>query len=224
MNDMQHSAAGKERYAPSLPVDPVIRRATVADAETIAPLWALEAALQERLGGYSLTEGFDWGAFCAQRLGAAGHVILVAERDGEVVGYVYGRSRSAAGPRPAGIGTWLRRMLMAIGDLPRRRRLPPASPACFDGWGIIEGLYIVEAERRQRLATRLVASVKRELGAMGVTRIEVSVMVANEPAMAFWASQGFGWFRVHLVAKIENDHPPVTNRADEPGSQPRRGR
>jgi len=223
MSDMQHPGAEKEEHAAACPAEPVIRRGTVADAETVAPLCALEAALQERLGGYSLTEGFDWGAFCAQRLGAPGHVVLVAERDGEVVGYVYGRSRSPAGPRRAGIRTWPRRMLLAIGELRRRRKPPPASPARFDGWSIIESLYVVEAERRRGLATRLVEAVREELAAIGVSRIEISVMAANEPAMAFWSSQGFGQFRVHLIAKIENDHPPVANQADEPGSLHRRG-
>jgi ribosomal protein S18 acetylase RimI-like enzyme len=114
-------------------------------------------------------------------------------------------------------------MLLAIGDLRRRRKPPPASPARFDGWGIIESLYVAEAERRQGLATHLVAAIREELAAMGATRIEISVMVANEPAMAFWCSQGFGRFRVHMIARIENDHQPVTNRADEPGSWHRRG-
>jgi GNAT superfamily N-acetyltransferase len=114
-------------------------------------------------------------------------------------------------------------MRTVIGELRRRRRPPPASPACFDDWGIIESLFVVEAERRRGLATRLVEAVREELAAIGVSRIEIGVMAANEPAIAFWSSQGFGRFRVHLVAKVENDHPRVSNRADEPGSQPRWG-
>jgi len=117
-----------------------------------------------------------------------GNVFLVAERDGEVVG------RSPAGPRAAWIGAWLRRMLMTISDLHRPRRPPPSSPARFDGWGIIASLYVVENERQRCLATHLVEAIREEPAAIGASRIQISVMAADEPAIGFWSSQGFGRF------------------------------
>jgi ribosomal protein S18 acetylase RimI-like enzyme len=190
----------------------VIRRAGPADAAALAPMLAAEAALQERLGGYPLAPGFDWSAWAGAQLRTPGQRIYVAEQDGAILGYVQGRLRAppAAGARVRGVRARVRLGLVLRRALQRlvRRRRGLGSPADFAGYAVIESLYVLESQRRRGLARRLVETLRTDLGALGAQRLEISVMVANAAAMAFWQRQGFAPHRAHMQACIDADADP----------------
>lgn len=55
----------------------------------------------------------------------------------------------------------------------------------------------------------MVEAARDALAAQGVTRLELSVMAANETAMAFWPTLGFQSFRTHLARSLDE---PASDR------------
>lgn len=188
-----NSPAGTDHTGPG---ETVVRRATGTDAAAIGQLYALEARLQERLGGYALCDEVNWTGWVAARLAGPGGCFYVACRDGRIVAYCYGRMRLVSGGVRPGLRGWVRQVRQRLG---RRHRYAPVSPARLEDWAIIDSLYVVEPERRLGLGRRLVEATRAGLAAQGVTRFEISVMAVNETALAFWTRLGFRSFRVHLV-------------------------
>lgn len=189
----------------------VIRRAGVGDAAALAPMLAAEAALQERLGGYPLAPQADWSAWASAQLRMPGQRVYVAEQGGAILGYVQGRLRAppmgavGRGVRaPVRLGLVLRRALQRLA----RRRGGLGSPADFAGYAVIDSLYVLESQRRRGLGRRLVETLRADLAALGAQRLEISVMVANAAAMAFWERQGFRAHRAHMQAHIDDDADP----------------
>lgn len=185
---------------------PVIRPATGADARAVAVLCEQEARQQEALGGYPLVPGFDWTIWVARLLVAPGARCLVAERDGAILAFVLTRllAAPAADGARAGGRDW-RGLSRRVAGLLRRslRRTVSSSPARVEGRARLESLFVVPAERRRGLGGRLVEAAKAELAAQGVHSVEISVMVDNGAAMAFWRGQGVRPFRAHLLADLD---------------------
>jgi GNAT superfamily N-acetyltransferase len=186
-----------------------IRRAVTADAPVLAGLCRQEARMQETLGGYALVSDFDWTAWLTARLTAPGCRIFVAERDGEIIGYVFSQLRSpGADGRGSRVRAWRALAVRAARTLLRRVRRGAASAVSLRDWGMIESLYVVASERRQGLGSRLVNVATADLAALGVNRIQISVTAANEAAMAFWSKRGFCPFRIHMLKDIRGRQAP----------------
>jgi len=171
----------------------------------VAALYVQEAQRQEALGGYPLVSGFDWSALVARLLAAPGVRCFVAERDGAIVAYVLTRllAAPAADRRRAGARDWRGLPRRIAGALRRSLRGgASSSPVRVQDWARLESLFVVPAERRRGLGSRLVEVAKAGLAAQGVRRVEISVMVNNEAAMAFWDGHGFRSFRAHLLADL----------------------
>lgn len=102
-------------------------------------------------------------------LSEPGSFILVAEHSGELVGYAMVHLRS-------GSSTW------HLGEQA----------------GEIETLSVLPAARGQGIGTELLAAVREELRAIGVTELSLLVLPGNLAAIGFYERQGFGTFGLWL--------------------------
>jgi ribosomal protein S18 acetylase RimI-like enzyme len=102
-----------------------------------------------------------------------GAVILVAEKDLEIVGYAYGTLESR---------NW--------NDL-------------LDECGKLHDVYVVDGARRRRLATRLVESMLLELKALGAPRVVLMSADGNRAAQALFRSLGFRRTMVEMTRELE---------------------
>jgi ribosomal protein S18 acetylase RimI-like enzyme len=107
----------------------------------------------------NIEEGYAW--WLGQEVGRPEAVILLAEREGQVVGYTYG----VIAERDWGV--------------------------LLDRHGIIHDLFVVESARRGGVGRALVAAMIRRLEALGAPQIVLHAMVQNEPAQRLAASFGF---------------------------------
>jgi ribosomal protein S18 acetylase RimI-like enzyme len=97
--------------------------------------------------------------------------ILLAQRDGEGVGYAMVHVR-------AGSPTW------------------PLSERA----GEIETLSVLPAERGQGTGSALLEAVRRELGALGITELSLHVMHTNNNALRFYERNGFETYALWVRA------------------------
>jgi GNAT superfamily N-acetyltransferase len=109
--------------------------------------------------GPSIEEGYGW--FLGSQLGEADTLVLVAERDGEVLGYVF------AGLEPQ---SW-------------KELRDPA--------GFIHDLLVVDEARGQGVGARLLEEAASWLEAQGAPRVMLWTAQANEPAQALFRKLGF---------------------------------
>lgn len=143
-----------------------IRPAVPADLETIGRLGALLVRLHHDLDPdrfIAARPGTEqaYGSFLGSQLEKPNIVVLVAERDGEVVGYTY-----------AGIeGT----DYMAL-----------RGPA-----GVLYDIVIDPAHRGQGVGQTLLDSTLESLQAKGAPRVVLSTAERNETAQRFFARAGF---------------------------------
>lgn len=63
--------------------------------------------------------------------------------------------------------------------------------ASADAWGYIVTIDVLEAYRRQRLGTLLLARAERRLAAKGVRQVALETATDNAPAIAFWQKRGY---------------------------------
>lgn len=107
----------------------------------------------------NVEQGYAW--WLRQEIDRAEAVVMVAELDGEIVGYCYG----------------------AIEDRDWA--------VLIDRHGVVHDVYVVESARRKGVARSLVTLVMAKLEAMGVPILKVSIMVQNESARRLVESLGF---------------------------------
>src|SRR4051812_5693941 len=154
------------RAATDPPSAIVIRRATRADMPAVGRLGAelievhhafdpqrFMAPRGDAAGGYA------W--FLGSELDNAQAVVLVAERDGDLVGYAY------AGLEPQ---SW-------------KELRDPA--------GFIHDVVVVEQARQEGIATRLMEAASRWLEEAGAPRVMLWTAERNAPARRFFAGLGF---------------------------------
>lgn len=110
------------------------------------------------------------------RLGHRHEALLVADRAGEIVGFVTGRVEAD----PA-LVRWRWFQIE-----------PPRRP------GLIGDLYVAEAHRRQGIGEALVQAIRDWLHYAGATRIDLHVLAANTGGLAFWQALGFAPHRLTL--------------------------
>jgi len=63
--------------------------------------------------------------------------------------------------------------------------------ASADAWGYIVTIDVLEAYRRQRLGTKLLARAERRLASKGVRQVALETATDNAAAIAFWQKHGY---------------------------------
>jgi ribosomal protein S18 acetylase RimI-like enzyme len=142
-----------------------VRRARRDELPTVARLAAklvlLHHALDERrfFVPERLEEGYAW--WFGQEIDRVEVVILVAERDGAVVGYAYGRLEER---------DWNQ---------------------LLDACGALHDLWVEDAERGRGTGAALVDAMCAELTAKGAPRVVLHAAAGNAAAQALFARLGF---------------------------------
>ena len=98
--------------------------------------------------------------------------VLVAESDGQVIGYILFRVRTD---------------------------LPLSSPHRM---ATIYDLYVRPDFRHRGVATKLLAEALEAMKSRGVTLVTITALVANEPALRLYRKVGFRDFRLTLVKEL----------------------
>lgn len=154
-----------------------IRPATDADAPALGRLGALllrahHAFDEQRFMAPGRNPEAGYGAFLCSQLADDEVVVLVAERDGEVIGYVY------AGLEP--------------------RSWKELREAC----GFIHDVAVLEHGRRLGVATALIDAAVEWLRARGAPRVVLWTADRNESAQRLFARLGFRRTMVEMTKEL----------------------
>lgn len=153
-----------------------IRRATLADVKRLVPLWQEMMSFHAQLDP-RFRPAFDGAQYWAQNLKSwlrdENYCVLVAEAEGELVGYIIGSVRE---------------------------RIPVFTPAIY---GFVSDICVASHMRRQGIGTRLFATLKEWFRKKGVRHIELSVAHRNPVSRAFWRKMGFEDYLHHMWSEIE---------------------
>jgi ribosomal protein S18 acetylase RimI-like enzyme len=151
----------------------VVRRATAEDTRRLGELAAELVRLHH---SYDPERFFCWeplepgyGRFLAEQMAARAAVVLVAELEGEVVGYAYGR------------------------DEPRDWN------ALLDRCGVVHDVFVDPRRRRRGIATALLEEMLVALEGMGVPRVVLSTASKNSEAQALFERLGFRHTMVEMT-------------------------
>jgi ribosomal protein S18 acetylase RimI-like enzyme len=162
---------------------PIIRPATPADIATLGRLGALLVRMHHDLDPARFipadpdTEHW-YGVYLHSQLGRPDVVVLVAERDGEVIGYAY-----------AGLeGT----DYMAL-----------RGPA-----GALYDIMVDPAHRRAGTGRALLDATLSALAALGAPRVLLSVAELNQPAQQLFLRAGFRPTMREMTRELDADTPP----------------
>ena len=145
--------------------DLVIRSATPDDIEAAAKLGAQIVRLHHATNPKrfflidDVEQGYAW--WLRQELERAEAIVLVAELDGEIVGYAYGAIEER---------DW---------------------NTLLDRHGAVHDLFVVETARRKGVGRAMVNAVMARLEELGAQRIVARAMVQNESAQRLCESLGF---------------------------------
>ncbi len=141
-----------------------IRKARPRDVDALVGLWIefmdFHTALDS--GFVRAVDAADrWAAYITERIEDCCFAVLVAEIDGEVVGYV--------------VATEI--------------QYPPITT--IRSYGFLQEIAVTEKHRKRGIGRRLFEAAEQWLLDRGVSRIEVKVDVLNPDSRAFWESAGF---------------------------------
>ena len=157
--------------------EPLIRRATEADAEALGRLGAL--LVQEhhdfdpsRFIKPSPDTPKHYGAFLASQVGERGAVIVVAEREGRVIGYAFG----------------------AVEGFDYMTLRGPAA--------LVHDLIVDPDHRGGGVGRLLLDALIAALTADGVPRIVLSTAEKNTAAQKFFARQGFRRTMIEMTKDV----------------------
>jgi ribosomal protein S18 acetylase RimI-like enzyme len=157
--------------------DVVIRRATDADLTALGRLGALllrtHYSFDQRrfmAPGYDPESAYAW--FLRTQLEVRDAVVFVAERDGEVVGYVY-----------AGIE-------------------PHSWKELRDEAGFIHDVVVDEQGRKRGLATRLIETAVEWLAARGMPRVVLWTAEPNSDAQRLFTNLGFRKTMIEMTREL----------------------
>lgn len=159
--------AGEVRQGPVAQVlaEPMIRLAEVGDAERIGEMWAEMVRFHAQFDAVTFRaaeNGADRYAYAVRdRLQDPAARVLVAERRGELVGYVSG----------------------IIADITTEMFEPLRC-------GLLADIYVTETNRRQGLGRQLVERLCLWFRDQDVAHFEWHVSARNRPALAFWKAIG----------------------------------
>ena len=159
----------------------VITRAAIpADLPTIGRLGALLVRLhhdfdpQRFIAATPQTER-GYGSFLATQINERNIVLLVAERDGEVLGYTYA-------------------------GLEGQDYMSLRGPA-----GALYDIVVDPAHRGQGVGRMLLDATLRELEAKGAPRVVLSTAEQNEPAQRLFAHAGFRRTMIEMTRELGGD-------------------
>jgi GNAT superfamily N-acetyltransferase len=155
----------------------IVRSAVSAD---LPILGRLGAALMRTHHGFDprrfLSPGEDpeagYAMFLRTQLSAADSIVLVAERDGEILGYVY-----------AGIE-------------------PHSWKELRDEAGFIHDVLVVESARRDHVATALIGAAIEWLEDRGMPRVVIWTAEPNQPAQRLFTAFGFRRTMVEMTKEL----------------------
>lgn len=143
----------------------IIRRATEDDIDDIVKLWREMWDFHSKFDPRFVASPFadqvmkDW---IEDHLNRAQAVVLVAERSGQIVGYLLG-------------------MIL---------QNPPIVP--YQIFGYISEIAVAESERRKGTGKLLVEEAHRWFKKNYVTYVEVNVSINNAVSRGFWRKMGYG--------------------------------
>jgi ribosomal protein S18 acetylase RimI-like enzyme len=180
--DMRHTTvvednAVKEKR-PATP--PIIRRATSADLPALGRLGAL---LVEEHHGFD-TRRFlvatnrtprDYAAFLGSQLAEPDAIVLVADDDGDVIGYAYAALEGVD--------------FMAL-----------RGPA-----GVLNDVIVDRGHRGRGVGRRLVDAILADLKARGTPRVVLFTAVPNEQAQRLFASLGFRRTMIEMTRELDDN-------------------
>jgi ribosomal protein S18 acetylase RimI-like enzyme len=154
-----------------------IRPAEAADVRAMGRLGALLVRLHhdldpERFLAATPETERGYGSFLGRQLGRPEVVLLVAERDGEVVGYAYAEIEGTD--------------YMAL-----------RGPA-----GVLQDLVVDPAHRGQGVGRALLDAALQALAAKGAPRVVLSTAERNEPAQRLFASAGFRRTMIEMTREL----------------------
>lgn len=146
-------------------VDVHVRRAQVRDLPAVTRLWRELVGFHEALGGqdFRLPPGAeaDWKRYLRAHLGKGDQLLLVAEREGETVGFLLGSVEL----RP---GVFMERR-----------------------YGHISDAYVQEPHRGRGVGKALASDALRWFEAKRVVRVRLKTDVRNTLGFEFWKRLGF---------------------------------
>lgn len=165
-----------------MPPPPTIRRATVADLPAIVARWVeLMAAHAPLDGDLFATAGHAPGtyrAFVRRHMGKTSSIVLVADVDGEIAGYLLG-GKGRRGPT------------YAIGEV-----------------GMIFDLAVAPGARRTGIGRALVDAALAWFDARGLSHVQVNFSLSNPSASQFWPALGFEPFLCEAYRPIRPRSEP----------------
>ena len=162
----------------SKPSSVVIRRATASDMPAVGRLGALLVRLHhefdaERFIAASASTPKGYASYLGTQLEAPDVVLLVAESDGDVIGYTY-----------AGVEGW---DYMAL-----------RGPA-----GVLYDIVVDPARRGQGVGRQLLDATLAALAERGAPRVVLSTAEQNEPAQRLFASAGFRRTMIEMTRELK---------------------
>ncbi len=153
----------------------VIRKATTKDLETIGLLWQEFMDFhKERDPAFTRSaDGHEhFKEFLSGHLEKESSLVLVAEQDGDVVGYC----------------------------LAMLAKFPPVFEN--RDYGTIYDLAVTQRWRKAGIGEKMYKAAEKWFSEKGIHRIELRVVVSNEIAKAFWRKMGFKPHVENLYKKI----------------------
>ncbi len=148
-----------------MPVETDVRKAGIRDLSHLLHLWRELIGFDEALGGqdFRLAKGSEdaWAKHLRAHIGRARAATFVADRDGQVVGFLL-----ASLERPPGI--FMER-----------------------DYGVISAVYVVEAARGKGYGSALLAAASGWFQEKRVSRVRVTTDAKNYLGVEFWKNHGF---------------------------------
>ncbi|MFZ4793007.1 MAG: GNAT family N-acetyltransferase [Blastocatellia bacterium] len=180
----------------------VIRAAGTADCQAIGrlarQLLQFEHALHSEMGEQTPWAGSE--AEIQKQMAQPATKFFIAERNGEVVGYVKAIVHRA-GTGGTGWRGGLRAAARQLVDAITRRPRPNVSAI----GGLIPGIFVVESERNTGTGGRLLATAENWLRGEGMTSSSIHVLQANIVALRFWEEQGYEPIVIGLRKRLDRD-------------------
>lgn len=144
----------------------MIRAARADELDAVARMWSAMYAFQQAAGMVlPLRDDAEdiWKRENASRLDTPLATVLVAERDGQLVGFLAAQTK----------------------------RLPPVFAPGNPKIGYISAVYVDPAARRGQIGRALVDAALAWFAKAEVSSIELQVIAGNDTARAFWTGVGF---------------------------------
>ena len=172
----------------------IIRSARLEDAETLSllsrQLLLYEKSLNETMG--ELTAWAGSAVEIRKQIMRPANRFFVAERNGEVVGYlklsIYGLN-----PTRSELGTlrWLMDRIERMGRSSFNFLLRRPRPNVESAGGYIAGIFVHPEVRRTNIGRTLVATAENWLQSRGIKSAELHVLSVNGDARRFWEEMGY---------------------------------